>query len=268
MLEVIRKIDEVARDCEADYFLAGATAREILLRHVFGAGPGPGTLDVDFAIAVRDWNHFRQFKSALCGWANFEAHSKKAQRLIHKPSGIAVDLIPFGGVQDADGIIAWPPEEDIVMRVTGFREALASSALVRLDQGLVIRVVSLPALMVLKLFAWADRKYERRDAGDIYTILRQYGDAGNEDRLYGSEVYLLESEGFDFEAAGARLLGRDAARLVSPETRRKAEDILSSPQQMRELTNQIISASRHHDAGQARRCELLLSKMTAAFLDA
>ena len=76
-------------------------------------------------------------------------------------------------------------------------------------------VVDLPHLLVLKLFAWVDRKSEKRDAADIDTLLQQYGDAGNEDRLYGEQVQILESEGFNFEFAGAVLLGFDAANSIS-----------------------------------------------------
>jgi hypothetical protein len=38
--EALRKIDEIARQHETSYFLAGATAREIILRHIFGQPPG------------------------------------------------------------------------------------------------------------------------------------------------------------------------------------------------------------------------------------
>lgn len=44
ILEVIRKIDEIAGNHETEYFLAGATAREVILRHVFGRPPGRRTL--------------------------------------------------------------------------------------------------------------------------------------------------------------------------------------------------------------------------------
>ncbi len=71
------------------------------------------------------------------------------------------------------------------MHVAGFSDALESAVQVTLDDALTIPVVSIPALIVLKLFAWADRRHENnKDADDIFTILRQYADAGNEDRLY------------------------------------------------------------------------------------
>ena len=244
VLEAIRKIDEVAHRHETAYFLAGATAREIMLRHVFGRPPGRRTLDVDLGIAVRDWDHFKLLKAALVEQAGFQPHARMVQRISYpsKPA-VIVDLIPFGGVETAERTIAWPPEEDIVMRVTGFSDGLESAVSVRLDQNLIIRVVSLPVLLVLKLFAWRDRKHEMRDAPDIYTLLRQYGDAGNEDRLFGEDMNVLEAEGYDFELAGARLIAHDAARVVSADTQKRLREILESDALMEELTNQIIVSS-------------------------
>ena len=214
---------------ETKYFLAGATMREVTLRHVFGRPAGHRTLDVDFGIAVRDWEHFQTLKSALVEQAGFTAQVRVVQRLIYPSTpGVVVDLIPFGRVERADRTIAWPPEEDIVMRVAGFSDGLESSVLVRLGKDLVVPVVNLPALLVLKLFAWLDPKQEKRDAADIHTLLKEYGDAGNEDRLYGEAVTILEAEGYDFEIAGARLLCRDAAAVISEDTRSRAREILES----------------------------------------
>jgi predicted nucleotidyltransferase len=50
-------------------------------------------------------------------------------------------------------------------------------------------------------------------------LLRQYGAAGNQDRLYGAEIGVMEAVSYDLDLAGARLLGRDAARISAPETR-------------------------------------------------
>jgi predicted nucleotidyltransferase len=65
ILEAVRKIDAVACQQETSYFLAGATAREVILRQVFGRPAWRRTLDIDFGIAVRDWEHFQTLKSAL-----------------------------------------------------------------------------------------------------------------------------------------------------------------------------------------------------------
>jgi predicted nucleotidyltransferase len=269
VLEAIRKIDEIAHQHETAYFLAGATAREIMLRHVFGRPPGRRTLDVDLGIAVRDWDHFKLLKASLVEQGGFQPHASMVQRITYpsKPA-VVVDLIPFGGVETADRTIAWPPDEDIVMRVTGFSDGLESAVPVRLDQNLIIPVVSLPVLLVLKLFAWKDRKHEMRDAPDIYTLLRQYGDAGNEDRLFGEDMNILEAEGYDFELAGARLIARDAARVVSVDTQKHLREILHSDALMEELTNQIIVSSPRNDPEHVRRCEMLIRNLREGFLPA
>jgi predicted nucleotidyltransferase len=46
------------------------------------------------------------------------------------------------------------------MNVAGYREALAAAPAVEIQPGFVVRVVSLPGLAILKLFAWADRGTE------------------------------------------------------------------------------------------------------------
>lgn len=267
ILEAIRRIDEIANKYDTKYFLAGAMAREVMLRHVFGRPPGRRTLDVDFGIAVRDWDHFDALKTAMIREASFTAHARMAQRIVYPSTpAVAVDLIPFGGVEDAERNIAWPPEEDIVMRVAGFSDGLESAVLVRLDGNLTIPVATIPVLIVLKLFAWVDRKHEKRDAGDILAMLKNYGDAGNEDRLYGEESEVLEAEGYDFELAGSWLLGRDAAAAIAEDVKTRVRDILESDSQMEELTKHIVVASLHNDEGYARRYESLVARFCEGFL--
>jgi len=100
--------------------------------------------------------------------------------------------------------------------VAGYREAFEAAPPLEIDPGFVVRVVSLPGLAILKLFAWADRGVaDSRDAIDLAILLRQYGAAGNADRLYGAEIGVLEAASYDLDLAGARLLGRDAARINS-----------------------------------------------------
>jgi predicted nucleotidyltransferase len=56
-------------------------------------------------------------------------------------------------VEKPDRTIAWPPSDDEVMDVFGFREAQASAVTMMLPGSTKINVVSLPALVVLKLIA-------------------------------------------------------------------------------------------------------------------
>lgn len=223
-IEILKQVDPVARALGIEYLVTGATARDILLVGVFGLETGRGTRDVDLAIAVDGWPQFEAVKTGLGETGAFAADGRVTHRLLHLPGrgrrGYPIDLIPFGGIEDPAATIAWPPDRSVVMNVAGYREAFDAARLVEIDPGFVVRVVSLPGLAILKLFAWADRGAgDPRDATDLAMLLRQYGTAGNEDRLYGSEIGVMEAVSYDLDLAGARLLGRDAARISAPDTR-------------------------------------------------
>ncbi len=122
------------------------------------------------------------------------------------------------------------------MNVAGYREALAAAQSVEIQPGLVIRVASLPGLAILKLFAWADRGADDpRDAIDLARLLRQYGEAGNEHRLYDAEIRVLQALDYDFGLAGPRLLGRDAALMTAPTTRAQIFVLLDDAQRLDRL---------------------------------
>lgn len=57
-IDILRAVAEEALAEQVDYMLVGATARDILLTHVFGLSARRATYDVDFAIAVKDWAQF------------------------------------------------------------------------------------------------------------------------------------------------------------------------------------------------------------------
>jgi len=222
-IAILRQVDPVARALGIEYLVTGATARDIMLIGVFGLETGRGTRDVDLAIAVDGWPAFGAIRARLVATGAFEADRQVVHRLFHLRGGrrgYPIDLIPFGGIEDLGAMIAWPPDRSVVMNVAGYREAFDAAAPVEIDSGFVVRVVSLPGLAILKLLAWADRgAADPRDAIDLAMLLRQYGTAGNEDRLYGAEIGVLEAVSYDLDLAGARLLGRDAARISATETR-------------------------------------------------
>jgi len=120
VLDAIRKIDGIARKHETAYFLAGATAREIMLRHVFGRPPGRRTLDVDLGIAVRDWNHFQLLKSALIEEENFEPQARKVQRLVF-PSEPSPEIrtVPWPGPRPCASKENHPPSPRVLQFIDG-----------------------------------------------------------------------------------------------------------------------------------------------------
>ena len=210
LLVAVRK---VVRDMPL--VLVGAAARDILLVHGHGLEPQRATEDTDVAVAVRDWDTFLRAREALVASGGFTTDGPAHRLWLGNQR---VDIIPFGGVERRDRTIAWPPEGDPVMNVSGFTEALATAMAVRLPGGASVDVASLPAMALLKVWAWQDRKdtAPRKDASDLWEFLRYYADAGNQERLYGPEgEAALTSFEFDMERAGAWLLGRDARDVLT-----------------------------------------------------
>ena len=104
-----------------------------------------------------------------------------------------------------------------------------------------INVVSLAALAILKLTAWQARHYEapRKDAYDLQFIIKHYLDAGNHDRLWEEFSQWADSENFDYEFAGARMLGNDAGALLEAAGRDRIAAMLLS--QTSEDTNGLLA---------------------------
>ena len=252
VVRVLRVLDPIARSSKCEYFLAGATARDLILVNVHGLQPGRATRDIDFGIAVESWAQFELLKERLLATNEFSA-SRAHQRLIYADSndGLStpVDLIPFRGVASADGIIAWPPSRDIVMNVAGFEEALASSVVIEIETGLTAHVASVAGLTLLKLAAWVDRGLEsNKDAADLYRLLTSYADAGNTDRLYEQELDLLEAVDFDMRLAGAELLGRDVVTICDTQILNQVRSVLALERNRERLVIDMVRTSTYAEA--------------------
>ena len=224
IIEILRHVEAQAEKSDIPYFVVGALARDILLHHVYGIHIPRPTRDIDFGIAMKDWDQFFDFKSVLCDTGMFFQVKNMVHRLSYHPNkiarGIPVDLIPFSSIESPDGVIAWPPDKNEIMTVIGFDAANANSLTVQLSgDGMMARVASIPGLVLLKLVAWFKRgQTNPKDAQDLILLMRNYADAGNADQLYGEKLPLLESVNFELERAGAILLGEDVAAIARPKT--------------------------------------------------
>jgi predicted nucleotidyltransferase len=251
------------------FFLAGATARDIVLVNLWGQSPCRATADIDFAFAVSDWAEFAKLREQLLATGCFAPVPRKEQRLTYTDSGlgirIPVDFIPFGGVASEKKKIAWPPDGDFVMNVAGFEEALRSALRIEVEPGLIISVASPPALAILKLLAWVDRHLaSSKDAADLYRILITFDRAGNESRLYDEETELLEALGYDLTLAGAQLLGRDAATISDSTTHEQIGLLLNSEAQMDLLISHMIQTGSYEE--NANRVARLLDCFRKGFI--
>jgi len=248
VLTILQAVKRATLESGIVTMVVGATARDILLTHVFGLPVQRATVDIDFAIAVKDWKQFDQIKNTLTRMDGFYASKKLQSRLYYNEkldnveARYPVDLLPFGDIEQTNHNITWPPDMAVMMNVTGYTEVLAASEEVEVAPGQTVRVASLAGLIILKLFAWIDRGRENaKDAKDIYQIMLNYAQAGHIDRLYNEEMDLLDAVAHDPDLAGIRLLGRDVVQLSKPETATKLLSILDDASLMQRLEINMLA---------------------------
>jgi len=208
---LIREVQAVAAG--APFLLAGAMARDLHLKYAHGVPTARGTEDVDLAFLVSSWNQFEQLRSDLLAHGFKEIPKKGIHKLRYKGT-VEVDILPFGGVEQADRTILLPPDNVYKLSMFGFSEAMKSAVKVLLPDGIEALVVSLPALAILKFSAWSERRLSDpgKDAYDLQLIIRNYAVTVG-DRLYEANPYVMGSPS-DYEGASAWLLGKDMAALL------------------------------------------------------
>lgn len=168
------------------------------------------TQDLDLTIAV-DLEDLPASTAKLVGWT-------RHPRLEHEwqsPLGVKVDLVPAGPGLLAAGYLKWPMS-GFTMNLVGLDLALAHTVPLALPDGVVIRVASAPAIVVLKMTAWLDRPADReRDLADLAHLFDEYLDGGDE-RRYDDPVM---EQGLSYDEVGPYVLGRDLAAIIKPSHR-------------------------------------------------
>ena len=196
------------------------------MHHGYGIEARRATKDIDLAVHVASWDEFQALKNNLIETGQF-SDTKMTQRLMYQDS-IPVDIVPFGAIKEADDTIDWPPDHDIRMNILGFEDAYSDAMPVRLrvEPELDVLVASPTSLVALKLLAWKERAPENtKDATDLIFIIQNYLDIGNHERLQNEHRDLV-NEDFDYVRAGARLLGRDIAKVLSEQAIAEVTQIL------------------------------------------
>lgn len=210
-------VGRAAAVINADWFLTGAMARDWVFTLINGIDTLRATRDADIGIALTGWKEFEMVRAHVLAEGEFEP-DQNLHRLNHRHiRGFHLDLVPFGPIGGLSAEIAWPPKQDTKMNVIGFEEAFNAAITVLADIDLPVKVASPAGLMLMKLFAWEDRKHLQptgKDAQDIRLLLTRYEDVAGRDLF---EIPgLMEAEDYDANLAAARLLGRDVADLLTP----------------------------------------------------
>lgn len=211
--ELLQVLTGYFKSVDSDFYVIGATARDIILSGIHKQVPDRGTIDLDIAVAIPDWSMFQKISDGLCAMDAFSKSQHHNQRFYYKTL-FQLDIVPFGAIARAGNWIFWPPEETTAMSVSGFSEVLKHALEITIDDDLTVYVASLPGIFILKLNAWKSRNQEtNRDAEDMAIIMSVYLEI-NEHRAVKENYDLYETEDFSTFIAGATLLGRDMKEIL------------------------------------------------------
>lgn len=247
VIDILREVAAAAEVKEIAHMLVGATARDVLLTHVFGLEVMRATHDVDFAVAVKDWAQFDALRTALLERKTFKDGGRAKQRLYYKGTegryDYHIDLVPFGAISNGSNELAWPPDLKKIMNVAGYEDVLAAVESVEISPGFIQKVVSIAGLAILKTVAWSDRGRDNpKDAQDLVFIMDSYAAAGNLDRIYEVDG-VIEAGDYDPDIAGVYLLGLDMRRVASEKTREVLKQIIE--RDFDRLSTDMIKPLRH-----------------------
>lgn len=250
------------------WMVAGASGRVLLLESVYGLPQGRATEDVDLGVMVANWDQYQKLVERICKDEAFQPDPKERQRLRSRNDGL-LDLVPFGDIESNSRTIRWPPDNDFVMSVMGFREAYAGAVEVDVG-GLIVPVVNPVGLMLLKLMAWTQRRYTqpRKDAADMAYLLRYFSAILTEKVLFDHDYAAIEAAAFDLDVAACRVLGQKMANMAAKDTRARALNILDS--ELKEETDSaLVREIAEHLAGAGEeRAYHLLESLRVGFVEA
>lgn len=221
--ELLSIVEQVFIQCDVDFYLLGAIARDTW--YAKEQITSPATRDVDFAVYISREEKYDMVLEELISNHGF-SEIKDAPFRLQTPYTFTIDIIPFGEISIDESVI--PDEDwDRPIFVNGFEEVFRKATIQVTDEegDLEFKVATLPAVLLLKLIAYDDRPEKRtQDPQDIVQIIKNYFEIEKE--MIWEEHHDLFDEDSELIEIGARVVGREINKIVS-ENRTLKERVLN-----------------------------------------
>ncbi len=209
--EILEALERGFSKFGIDFYLVGATARDVWMRGVHETPPKRATSDIDFGIMINDSYIFDELKDYLIEVEGFVPYKENAFVLIWKDK-TQVDLIPFGELEN-EGVVTVRGTGFTSMNVEGFQEVYEQASEEIHTGDLDFKVCTLAGIVILKLIAWDDRPEMRRDdIDDIAEILKNYFHF-NSDAIFEHHNDLFGEK--ELDEIASQYLGREIGKIIS-----------------------------------------------------
>jgi predicted nucleotidyltransferase len=263
--DVFDALEEAFASTDTDYYIIGALARDIWYSR--GRKTFRQTRDVDFAVLVGSQEEYEAVKQYLKENKRF-VDTKGNSFVMLTPSGVQVDILPFGEIEIDDGVsIAGGGLSNI--KVNGFMEVYQSgTAEVEMQTGHNFKIATLPSIVLLKLIAFDDRPEKRsKDARDIANIIEHFFEL-QADLIYNNHADLFSDEDDDqtLQEIAARVIGREIKAIcaVNESLRERVIRILKTHIDLKEESLFVRNMIAETD-GTVEQSVVLLQNILSAF---
>jgi predicted nucleotidyltransferase len=197
-----------------DFYLVGAVARDVWMSGINKIAPRRTTGDIDFAVLINDKGTYEALKEYLIQTEGFYPYKGNSFVLMWKDK-TQVDLLPFGAIEDEDGIVSAEGIGLTNISLQGFSEIYEEGLPeIELEGKHRFKCCTLPGIVILKLIAYDDRPEKRRDdIKDISDILNHFFN------MYDNEIWenhndLFADENAELQHIAARVMGREMKRIA------------------------------------------------------
>jgi predicted nucleotidyltransferase len=218
VIELLRQVLPVVEGAGIDYFMVGAFARDVeLLAKGHPDPPARKTKDIDLAVMVGSLEEYGVLMTALANLPDMDKNANEPYRFTFR-NAYEIDFLPFGSIADEMGRVELKAKKTFVLDIPGFDAVKPYAETIETEEGLRLKVSSLPGVVLLKLFAWQDRPEREKDIQDIDHIIKHFLPlhweeiSAEPDDLFGR----YENETTIFEqCVSARFVGRQIGGMLS-----------------------------------------------------
>ena len=208
--EVIKNLEEAFNHFSIDFYLIGASARDLWLQKYKIKLPTV-TRDIDFAVLISDIEEFSQLRKYLIEKKKFKPFSEAPHRFIFSKNEYIIDLLPFS--ETGAYYTSFKDKFDTKISVLGFKEVYEKGTNTKSLEGKLIRTATLPGICILKLIAWSEKpELRRKDIKDFQVILQNYFEIESQ-QIYDSHIDLFNDDS-EIDLIAAQVLGRHMGEII------------------------------------------------------
>lgn len=261
--DLFELLGEVFLANELDYYLIGAIARDYWYKK--GQLQSRISRDVDLAVLIPVKEKYQQIRDVLKA-TGFTETKQNAYVLI-SPSGIQIDLLPFGDIEIDDAVIL-KGQGMTSIKVNGFKEVYqAGTKETDMAVNYAFKAATLSSIVLLKLISYDDRPERRgKDPRDIAGIIRDFFYLQSELIYEHYNQLFIEDQELELEEISAIVIGSEIKKTCKENiTLCKRIEKIISDEIGKGQASQFLRNMREETSFDIERMKMWLEKLLIGF---